>query len=217
MRLKVCGLTSIEQMHQIGDLDVQFAGMIFYHKSPRFILKHLKGVDVKKEKFKAYKVGVFVNATYDEVMNHIDNFGLDMVQLHGNETPYQCERIANYIQVIKAFRITEYDHVEWKIKDYYGDADMYLFDSGITADGEGAYGGTGRKFNWNRLAGMNINKPFFLSGGIGPEDAVDIKAFKKDVVAKDLFALDVNSKFELSPGVKDLQLIKNFKQALAEE
>lgn len=106
MRIKVCGNTSLKQMHQLGEMGVQFAGMIFYHKSPRFVMRHLKGFEVKKEKLKVFKIGVFVNSGYDEVMNHVDNFGLDMVQLHGDETPYFCERMSNYISVVKAFRVT---------------------------------------------------------------------------------------------------------------
>jgi phosphoribosylanthranilate isomerase len=105
---------------------------------------------------KVFKIGVFVNASYDEVMNHVDNFGLDMVQVHGDESPKFCERLSNYISVIKAFRLTENDHIEWKIRDYFDVADMYLFDT------EGAgYGGTGKKFNWNKLKGLNIDKPFY--------------------------------------------------------
>lgn len=205
MRIKVCGMTDLDQMHQLGDMGVSFAGMIFYHKSPRFVMRHLKGYEVKKERLKVFKIGVFVNASYDEVMNHVDNFGLDMVQLHGDETPYYCERISNYISVIKAFRIVENDHIEWKIKDYYADTDMYMFDT------EGAgYGGTGRKFNWNKLKGMNIDKPFFLSGGIAPGDEEDIKAFLQEPVAKDIFSVDINSKFEISPGVKDMEKVKEF-------
>lgn len=212
MRIKVCGLTSIDQMHQLGDLNVQFAGMIFYHPSPRFVLKHgLKAVDVKKEKIKPYKIGVFVNSKYDEVMNIVDAFGLDMVQLHGDETPYQCDKIANYIQVIKAFRFADGDHVEWMTKDYYNCCDMFMFDTGVTEKKDAVqYGGTGRKFNWNRLKGLAVNKPFFLSGGIEPTDAENIKVFMKDKVAKDLFAVDINSRFETSPGVKDMQLVKKF-------
>lgn len=210
MRVKVCGITSLPQLHAIDEAGADFVGMIFYHKSPRFALKTLKGTDVKKAKLKSYKVGVFVNAQYDEVMNQIDQFGLDMVQLHGNETPYQCEKISNYIQVIKAFRITEFDHVEWKIKDFYNDSDLFLFDSGITAEGEGAYGGTGRKFNWSRLKGMQIGKPYFLSGGISPDDAEALQVFKQDIVAKDLFAIDINSKFETEPGIKNIPLVESF-------
>lgn len=205
-------MTSIDQMHQLGDLGVQFAGMIFYHPSPRFVLKHgLKAEDVKKEKIKPYKVGVFVNSRYDEVMNIVDTFGLDMVQLHGDETPYQCEKISDYIQVIKAFRFADGDNVEWMIRDYYNCSDMFMFDTGVTEKKDALqYGGTGRKFNWNRLRGMTVNKPFFLSGGIEATDAENVKAFMKDKVAKDLFAVDINSRFETSPGIKDMQLVKKF-------
>lgn len=205
LRIKVCGMTNLNQMHQLGDLGVQFAGMIFYHKSPRFVMRHLKGHEVKKEKLKVFKIGVFVNASYDEVMNHIGNFGLDMVQLHGDETRKYCEKLACQISVIKAFRMAENDHIEWKIKDYYDDSDMYLFDT------EGAgYGGTGKKFNWEKLKGLNINKPFFLSGGIEPGDEEAIKSFATNPVSKNLFSLDLNSKFETSAGVKDMNKVKDF-------
>ena len=205
MRIKVCGNTSLKQMHQLGELGVQFAGMIFYHKSPRFVMRHLKGFEVKKEKLKVFKIGVFVNSGYDEVMNHVDNFGLDMVQLHGDETPYFCERMSNYISVVKAFRVTEADNIEWKIKNFYNDTDMFLFDT----EGVG-YGGTGHKFNWDKLKGLNIDKPFFIGGGISPLDPPLLLEFARDTVAKDLFAVDINSKFEISPGIKDMAKIKQF-------
>ncbi len=203
-------MTDIDQMHQLGEMGVQFAGMIFYHKSPRFVMRHLKGHEVKKAKLKVFKIGVFVNASYDEVMNHVDNFGLDMVQLHGNETPYYCSRLSDYISVIKAFRITETDSVEWKTKDFFADTDMYMFDT----EGEG-FGGTGKKFNWEKLQGLQLNKPFFLSGGIAPTDDGNIKRFLHEPVAKDLFALDINSKFEVTPGVKDLALVKSFVEKMS--
>lgn len=211
MRIKVCGMTSIDQMHELGELGVQFAGMIFYHPSPRFVLKHgLKAEDVKKEKIRPYKIGVFVNSGYDEVMNIVDAFGLDMVQLHGDELPYLCDKIANNIQVIKAFRFSDNAHVELMIRGYYNCSDMFLFDTGITTKKDNPYGGTGRKFDWHRLQGLNINKSFFLSGGIEPTDAANIKDFMKDKVAKDLFAVDINSRFETSPGIKNMELVKQF-------
>jgi phosphoribosylanthranilate isomerase len=215
MKIKVCGMTSIDQMHQLGEIGVEFAGLIFYPKSPRFVMKHgLKGADVKKAKLKVYKVGVFVNASYDEIRNHIDQFGLDMVQLHGHETPFEVSKISDYIHTIKAFRFGENDHVEWMIKDFYTQADMFLFDTGVNVpngkETATAFGGTGRKFNWGRLKGLSINKPFFLSGGIEPDDAGLIKEFLKDPVAKDLFVVDVNSRFEISPGIKDMEKVKKF-------
>lgn len=204
-RFKVCGLTDINQMHSIAEMGVQFAGMVFYHKSPRFILRHLTGNDVRKAKLKAFKVGVFVNAAFDEVMNHVQNFGLDMVQLHGDETPFYCSKLSDHISVIKAFRITENDHIEWKIKDYYEGTDMFLFDT------EGVVNiPSERKLNFSKLEGMNLHKSFLLSGGIEPGDTLRLKNFMKDKVAKDLFAIDINNKFEKAPGIKDLDKIRNF-------
>lgn len=216
MKVKVCGMTDIGQMHQLGEMGVEFAGFIFYPKSPRYVFKHgLTGADVKKAKLKVYKIGVFVDASYDEIMKQVKEFGLDMVQLHGQETPYECAKVSDFVHVIKAFRFMENDHVSWMIKDYYQDADMFLFDTGVaTAKNEHKdkilYGGTGRKFDWNRLKGLNIGKPFFLSGGIEPTDAGLVKEFMKEPVAKDLFVIDVNSRFESSPGVKDMDKVQQF-------
>ena len=97
-------MTAVEQLHELGELGVQFAGMIFYPKSPRYVHKHgLKAADVRKEKLKVFKVGVFVNAGYEEVMQTVYEYGLDMVQLHGDETPFQCDKLSSNIQVIKAW------------------------------------------------------------------------------------------------------------------
>jgi len=211
-------MTNIDQMHQLGEMGVEFAGMIFYPKSPRYVFKFgLTGVDVKKAKVKPYKVGVFVNASKDEIIKQVNDFGLDMVQLHGHETPYECSQIADYVHVVKAFRFSDNDHVSWMIKDFYDSADMFLFDTGITAPKNGhevQFGGTGRKFDWNRLKGLNVGKAFFLSGGIEPTDAQLVKDFLKEPVAKDLFVVDINSRFESSPGVKDMEKVKQFIEEL---
>jgi phosphoribosylanthranilate isomerase len=216
MKVKVCGITQMDQLHALAEMDVDYAGFIFYPPSPRHVLKAgLTGADVKKAKVKLYKVGVFVDATYEEVMRRIDEFGLDMVQLHGRETPYECQKIVANIDVIKAFRFAENDHVVWMIKDYYADADFFLFDTGVPApkgerENKALYGGTGRKFDWNRLKGLTIQKPFFLSGGIEPGDAATVKAFMADGVASDMVAVDINSRFESAPGVKDMTKVRQF-------
>jgi phosphoribosylanthranilate isomerase len=216
MKVKVCGITTLHQLYELPELGVDYAGFIFYPPSPRHVFKRgLTGTDVKKAKIKLYKVGVFVDATYEQVMRSIEEFGLDMVQLHGRETPYECQKIVAHIDVVKAFRFSENDHVMWSIKDYYADADMFLFDTGVPASKEERadktlYGGTGRKFNWNRLKGLEVQKPFFLSGGIEPGDAQTVKDFMKDSVAKDMIAVDINSRFEIEPGIKDLEKVKIF-------
>lgn len=206
MRIKVCGITQAEQVRQLDDLGVEFAGFIFYPKSPRYVFKQMSGSDIKQLRGRHInKVGVFVNAPVEELLQTVDDCGLHLVQLHGDETPKYCEKVADYVGVIKAFRLREDDQVLWKIKDYREIADMFLFDT----DGSG-YGGTGKKFNWSVLQGLSIQKPFFLSGGIGPDDTENIRQFIQDPVAKDLFSLDVNSKFETIPGVKDMQVIEKF-------
>lgn len=206
MRIKVCGMTSAEQVEKLDEMGVEFAGFIFYPKSPRYVYKFMPRPAIKKIRGKGInKVGVFVNAPVEEVLEAVDDCGLYIVQLHGDETPRYCEKIANYVTVVKAFRLREDDNVLWKIKDYRDIADMFLFDT------EGAgYGGTGKKFDWTLLQGLNIGKPFFLSGGIDPGDTDKLKSFAADPVAKDLFSLDVNSKFELSPGVKDMNKLADF-------
>lgn len=216
MKVKVCGITQLSQLYELPALGVDYAGFIFYPPSPRYVDKaRLDGTAVKKAKLPLYKVGVFVDATYEMVMKRIDEFGLDMVQLHGHETPYECQKISAYIDVVKAFRFAENDHVQWTIKDFYADTDAFLFDTGVPASKEERtdktlYGGTGRKFNWNRLKGLQIQKPFFLSGGIEPTDVPTVKEFMQDGVAKDMMAVDINSRFESSPGVKDMAKVKAF-------
>ncbi|MEN9685419.1 MAG: hypothetical protein RLZZ28_1205 [Bacteroidota bacterium] len=206
MRTKVCGMTSAAQVLQLDEMGVEFAGFIFYPKSPRYVYKCMPKAEIKKIKGKGInKVGVFVNASIEEVIQTVDDCGLYLVQLHGDETPRYCETIANYVTVVKAFRLREDDNVLWKVKDYQDIADMFLFDT------EGAgYGGTGKKFDWNVLKGLNIGKPFFLSGGIEPSDIGKLTEFSREPVSKDLFSIDINSRFEMSHGVKDMRIIKDF-------
>src|SRR5579872_2974578 len=209
MRVKVCGMTAIDQVKQLDAMGVDFAGFIFYPKSPRYVVRHLSGEQVKKAKLRLGKVGVFVNPAYDEVMRYVDSYGLDMVQLHGDETPRFCEQLANYITVIKVFRLSENDPIDWLVRPYQDFCDMFLFDT----EGVG-YGGTGKKFNWNTLKTAHIDKLFFLSGGIEPGDAEKLKTFTREPVAKKMFSIDINSKFEVSAGVKDLKKIRTMLDGL---
>jgi len=205
MRVKVCGMTEISQLRELEEMKVEFAGFIFYPKSPRYLLRWLDPEQLKREKFQINKVGVFVNATQQEVMKMVDACGLYIVQLHGDETPKLCESISNYVTVVKVIRVGDGTDIEWKIHPYMDSCDMFLFDT------EGSnFGGTGKKFDWEKLKGLNIGKPFFLSGGIGPDDVNSLQGFAISPVAKDLFSIDINSRFEMSPGVKDMQKVKKF-------
>jgi phosphoribosylanthranilate isomerase len=208
MRVKVCGVTEAEQLHQLPSAGVSFAGFIFYPKSPRYVLRHMTTSQVKKENA-INKVGVFVNASVDEVLQMVDECRLHMVQLHGDETPKFCEKIADYISVVKAFRFSETDNIGYRIQEYMPYCDMFMFDT----EGVG-YGGTGKKLNLEKLNGVTVGKPYFLSGMIEPGDAPALNEFSKLPEAKALFAIDLASMFESSTGIKDMELIKNFTQQL---
>lgn len=170
-------------------------------KIPAEYLRRFKG--------KIAKVGVFVNMPFDELMRTVEDYRLDMVQLHGDEIPRYCEEVANYITVIKAFRLSDNDPIDWIAKPYDEACDMYMFDT----LGAG-YGGTGKKFDWNALENLTLDKLFFLSGGIEPGDEEKLKQFASATFAKKLFGVDINSKFETSPGVKHLDKVKLFVESL---
>ena len=186
-----------------------FCRIYFLSQSPRYALNKLTSKEIKSISGNINKAGVFVNVPEEELLKTVEECGLDLVQLHGDETPRYCAEIANHIPVIKAFRLSQGDQVDWKIKDYIEVVDMILFDT----QGEG-YGGTGKKFNWELMKGLNIRKPYFLSGGISPDDVENLKTFQQDSVAKDLYAIDINSRFEISPGMKDMDKVKAFVESL---
>ena len=206
-------MTRLDQIQQLDEWGVEFAGLIFYPKSPRFIKKfHLSAIDLKREKMNINRIGVFVNADLDEILRTVDAWRLQMVQLHGDESPKFCEQVSNHITTIKAFRVGPGENIEWKIFPYEEYTDMYMFDNGwagnLSLEKAVVFGGTGQQFDWNLLNHVSINKPFFLSGGINPEDGERVKHFGE--AHKALFAVDINSRFEISPGVKDMEKVKQF-------
>jgi len=207
MNIKVCGITQFKQLQQLEALNIDYAGLIFYKDSPRYMGDKIIGKQVKDADFDIKKVGVFVNPGYSELLDAIDEYGLDIVQLHGNETPAMCEELSAEVEVIKAFRFAGEKSIDIDeiVADYDEVCDYYLFD---TAGLKESFGGTGQQFDWSILKQAKIEKPFFLSGGIGPDDAQKVKAFNHP----DFFAVDVNSKFELSPGLKDMAAILKFLQ-----
>lgn len=209
MHIKVCGMTEIEQVHALEEMGVEFSGFIFYHKSPRYVVGKIKPAELSKSKLKINKVGVFVNADYDEVMRYVEEYGLYMVQLHGDESPRLCERLSEQVPVIKVFRIKEGDNIGWKIREYGNVSDLYLFDTDWKN-----FGGSGKKFDWNIIENIEFNKSFLLSGGIGLEDVAQLKEFASGKHSKEFFAVDVNSKFEVNPGVKDMNMVRQFVDAL---
>jgi phosphoribosylanthranilate isomerase len=207
INLKVCGITQFKQLQQLEALNVDYAGLIFYKESPRYMGDKLSGKEIKNADFDLKKVGVFVNPSYSDLLDAIDDYGLDIVQLHGNETPEMCQDLSEDVEVIKAFRIEDSSaDIDKIVEPYDAVCDYYLFD---TAGLKESFGGTGKQFDWSILKKAKIEKPFFLSGGIGPDDAAKVKSFKHP----DFFAIDVNSKFETEPGVKDMAALLKFMQA----
>ncbi len=207
MNTKVCGITQLKQLQQLDGLDIAFAGLIFHKDSPRYMGDKISKEELKNSDFDLKKVGVFVNADYDDIIDAIEDYGLDVVQLHGDESPELCEQLSEEVEVIKAFKIGNSKvSIDEMVADYDEVCDYYLFD---TASSE-MEGGTGKQFDWTIISKAKIEKPFFLSGGIGVDDVKKLKAFKHP----DYFAVDVNSKLEKEPGVKDMALVLQFRQGL---
>lgn len=207
INIKVCGITTLKQLQQLEGLNIAFAGLIFAKESPRYMGNKLKPEEIEGLDLDIKKIGVFVNADYEEIMPIAEKYELDIIQLHGDESPELCADLSDDLEVMKAFRIgVNTESIDKKIKEYDDVCDYYLFD---TVSDE-ARGGTGQKFDWKKITDSKIEKPFFLSGGIGPEDAEAVKKFKHP----DFFGVDINSRFEKEPGVKDMALVLKFMRDL---
>ena len=176
MNIKVCGITQFKQLQQLDALNIDYAGLIFYKDSPRYMGDKIRGKQIKDADFDIKKVGVFVNPGYSELLDAIDDYGLDIVQLHGNETPEMCEELSAEVEVIKAFRIAgdEAVDIDEMVMPYDAVCDYYLFD---TAGLKESFGVTVQQFDCSILKKAKIEKPFFLSGGIGPDDAQKVNGF----------------------------------------
>jgi phosphoribosylanthranilate isomerase len=215
LKIKVCGITDIKQAIALEAVGVDYIGFIFYAPSKRYVLKKLSLADLNSFlPAHAKKVGVFVNEPIENLVQLVKEAGLNMIQLHGDEDVNYYEQLklslakASLAQVklIKVFRVGD-KMPELTIFD--NSADYYLFDTDSKM-----YGGTGAHFNWELLKGNTIGKPYFLSGGIGPNDIGGIEVMEKTKAGMDLFALDINSQFEIEPGIKNLEKIKTFIDAL---
>jgi phosphoribosylanthranilate isomerase len=201
MKIKVCGITRKEDLQRLVEYQVNYAGFIFYEKSPRFAAPRIDARTVR-EIAGIKKVGVFVNASLEQVQRTILDYGLNMVQLHGDETPAFCAVIREKVPVIKAFRVGENVNWEELLGAYLPVTDYFLFD---TEAGK-AYGGTGKRFNWELLQTYPYTHPFYLSGGIGLEETPALLQLQLPA----LFAVDVNSRFEEQPGVKNMEKVRLF-------
>jgi len=194
--LKVCGMTDGENIREVESLGIDLMGFIFYEKSPRCV--HQLPDYLPQQ---AQRVGVFVDANYETIMDRASAFGLTFVQLHGHETPSFCAQLqANGLRVIKAFSIAEASDLE-PTGTYHGTCDYFLFDTKTAT-----HGGSGQRFDWKVLAQYQGPTPFLLSGGIGLDSLEALHRFSHPA----LIGYDLNSRFETSPGVKDVEAVKLF-------
>ena len=189
----------------IADLHPDFMGFIFYPKSPRYA-EPLDVAVLNALPKSIKKIGVFVNETLENILTIVFKYKLDGVQLHGNELVEMCEKLHNTgLIVIKAFPIAEaYNFKVTKI--YEGACDYFLFDTKTDA-----FGGSGLKFDWNMLKEYAGKTPFLLSGGIASDDAESIQNIDHPLFA----GIDLNSKFEVKPGLKNVELLNRFLKEIA--
>lgn len=197
LTIKVCGMKNRSNILDIQNVYPNYIGFIFYNDSIRFVGDNFIVPNIKTCK----KVGVFVNDIENNVINKSFLNKLDYVQLHGNESPNYCLNIMNKgIKIIKAFGINEKFDFN-KIKSFEETCSYFLFDNKTYN-----YGGSGKKFNWKKINEYNIKTPFFISGGISIDDIEAILSFSHP----QFFGIDINSHFEINPGIKDVNKVNKF-------
>ncbi|WP_455636620.1 phosphoribosylanthranilate isomerase [Parabacteroides sp.] len=222
MIIKVCGMREPQNIREVAALAINWIGFIFYDRSPRFVERcptkqwtvdngqctvhaNAKQLSTVTCQLSTKKVGVFVNASPESMMEKASAYKLDYLQLHGNESPEDCHTLQKRgYSLIKAFPIATKEDFE-KTREYEGRVDYFLFDTRC----EG-YGGSGKRFDWSILTEYKGETPFLLSGGIRPENAEAIRHFRHPRFA----GIDLNSGFEIEPGLKDIDKLKNFIQQI---
>jgi phosphoribosylanthranilate isomerase len=207
LKLKICGMKVPVNILEVTALQPDYMGFIFYKQSKRYAGR-LSADLLKELPLNIKKTGVFVDENLTDVATLVAEFGFSAVQLHGAETPEYCRELQQILpqgtELIKAFGVDEgFDFEE--LKAYEGIVDYFLFDTQTPG-----HGGSGKVFNWDLLERYELDKPYFLSGGIGPEHVEDISNIK-DIR---LYAIDVNSRFELEPGLKQIDKLNDFKNKL---
>lgn len=204
-QLKVCGLTKMDQIQDLISLNTNFLGFIFYEKSPRFVLNHLSLEGISAINHQG-KVGVFVNESIEKIAEISEKANLNFIQLHGDEDENFIKdlrkNVKKEVKLIKVFRVGETFNFQFSI--FNSLVDYFLFDTDSKA-----FGGTGKTFDWQILNEIEIPIPYFLSGGISLENIHQLATINQQPIA-----LDINSKFEIEPGIKNLEKIKIFKSLL---
>ena len=202
--VKVCGMRDADNIRQVEALGIDWMGFIFWPKSSRYVAEMPSYLPTKCK-----RIGVFVDTSIGDVMTIAEQYQLDIIQLHGQESPSYITQLMSHlrslstskdIQLIKALNIATTNDLA-ATKPYEGIVDYFLFDT----KGK-MVGGNGEKFDWSVLQHYSGNTPFLLSGGIAPDDAPRVSAFHHERC----IGIDLNSKFEISPGLKDVEKLKSF-------
>lgn len=197
MIIKTCGMRDADNIRAVSELRIDWMGFIFWPPSSRYVSEKPSFLPTRQK-----RVGVFVDARIEEVKSKADEYALDLIQLHGSESPAFCERLKanSRQQLIKAFNIAIQEDLQ-QTSPYEGLVDYFLFDTKAKM-----VGGNGTQFDWSVLSAYQGNTPFLLSGGIGPDDAEKVRNFHHPQLA----GIDLNSRFELSPALKDIEKLKQF-------
>lgn len=200
MILKICGMREAENIQAVEQLNIDWMGFIFYPESPRYV-----GGMISYLPSQIKRVGVFVNSPYTEIVNRAKEQGLTHLQLHGNESPNDCLTLRNegYL-VIKAISVKSVTDLA-QIASYKSCVDYFLFDTKTKLKG-----GSGEQFDWSILNKYQGDTPFLLSGGIGPDSVIQLETFRHPK----LVGYDLNSQFEITPGLKDIIKLSAFVKAI---
>ncbi len=203
--VKVCGMREAENIREVEALGIDLMGFIFWPKSSRYVSERPAYLPTNCK-----RVGVFVDEDIETVKRIADDYALDYIQLHGHESPEYCAQLKG-LKLIKAFNIATTEDFK-QTEPYTGIVDYFLFDT----KGK-SVGGNGEKFDWSVLSAYDDNTPFLLSGGIGPDDAEVLTSHFSPLTSKKCVGIDLNSRFEIAPGLKDINKLKDFLNALNNE
>jgi len=190
-------MRSPENIQALTSLQPDYMGFIFYNKSPRYVTDLSTDV-LNKLPASLLKTGVFVNESVDIIRSLIDEYSLNAVQLHGSETAKFCQQLRNKVTVLKAFGVDESFDFD-QLNSYAGSVDYFLFDTKTDA-----HGGSGKAFNWEVLNSYKLDTPFFLSGGLSLDNLENVKQIKHPA----FYGVDLNSRFETEPGMKDITKLR---------
>jgi phosphoribosylanthranilate isomerase len=201
IKVKVCGMRDPLNVKEIGETKPDFMGFIFYSRSPRYVGEETDLTLYHNVPHNVKKIGVFVNEENHKILDLSLCNGLDIIQLHGTESPVSCLQLKLAgLSVIKAFNIDNKFSFD-NLRPFMPVCDYFLFDAKSEKQG-----GSGNKFNWEKLTEYTLDKPFFLSGGISPEDIAEIKSIEN----RGFFAVDINSRFEIVTGIKNVAAVNFF-------